>query len=167
MRNQKSLILAGASFLAISVILALFLHSKSGQDTQAPETGRQPVMSQRAEKPSLPNNGKHEKKINPEPPLQNPQASCAPTDKILEEIQDAAVSYNPSELPKIEPYLLHPDREIRQAAMNGMITLGDAAAGPLLRKAAALAPTPHEAVALIEAADYVELPPAKFRRRSK
>lgn len=99
--------------------------------------------------------------------IRDPEKIAVARENILEEIQDAAVSYDAAELPKIEPYLLHPDQEIRHAAMNGMITLGDAAASPLLRKAAGLAPTPQEAVALVEAADYVELPPGKLRRRTK
>jgi hypothetical protein len=81
---------------------------------------------------------------------------------ILGEIEHASVTYDAKALPDIERYLLHPDSEVRQAAMNGMIVLGDAAAGPLLRKAAEKAPTPKEAVALTEAADYIELPPGTF-----
>jgi hypothetical protein len=88
-------------------------------------------------------------------------------EEILEEINDAAVTYDPADLPRIEPYLLHPDKETRQAAMNGMVTLGDASAGALLRNAASRAPTPQEAVRLLEAADYVELPSATLRRRKK
>ena len=81
---------------------------------------------------------------------------------ILTDIEQASVTYDAKALPQIEPYLLHPDPEIRAAAMNGMVILGDAAAGPLLRKAAESAPTPKEAVALNEAADYVELPAGTF-----
>lgn len=77
---------------------------------------------------------------------------------IFNEIEQASVTYDAKALSDIEPYLLHPDPEVRQAAMNGMIVLGDAAAGPLLRKAAENAPTPKEAVALTEAADFIELP---------
>lgn len=81
---------------------------------------------------------------------------------IFNEIEQASVTYDAKALPDIEPYLLHPNPEVRQAAMNGMVVLGDAAAGPLLRKAAEKAPTPKEAVALGEAADYVELPSGTF-----
>ena len=77
---------------------------------------------------------------------------------IMETIDEAAVTYDPQELPKIQPFLLHPDPEIRKAAIDGMILLGDAAAAPLLRSAAKLAPSPEEAVAMNEAAAYVELP---------
>ena len=96
------------------------------------------------------------------PPMKENFASAPPKslgrDAILGEIEDASVTYDPIALPRIEPYLRHGDPEIREAARNGMIVLGDAAAGPLLRKASDDAATPQEAVAFIEAADYVELP---------
>ena len=81
---------------------------------------------------------------------------------ILAEIEQLSVTYDAKELPEIEPYLLHPDPEVREAAMNGMIVLGDSAAAPLLRKAAAGAANPKEAVALEEAAAYMELPAGTF-----
>ncbi len=81
---------------------------------------------------------------------------------ILNTIEQASVTYDAKALPLIEPYLLHQDPEIRLAAMNGMIVLGEAAAGPLLRKAAEKSTSPKEAVALSEAADFVELPSGTF-----
>lgn len=79
-------------------------------------------------------------------------------EEILETVHQASITYDPKELPAIQKYLLDADPEIREAARNAMIVLGDAAAGPMLRDASKLAPTPHEAVAMLEAADYVELP---------
>jgi hypothetical protein len=81
---------------------------------------------------------------------------------IFNEIEQASVTYDAKALPQIEPYLLHPDPEVRAAAMNGMIVLGDSAAAPLLRAAAEKAPTAKEAVALGDAADYMELPAGTF-----
>lgn len=81
---------------------------------------------------------------------------------ILEKIHEASITYDPSQLPAIRGYLLHPEAEIREAAVNGMIVLGDASAGPMLREAAKLAPTAKEAVVMEEAADYVELPSANL-----
>lgn len=81
---------------------------------------------------------------------------------ILNTIEQASVTYDAKALPLIEPYLLHQDPEVRLAAMNGMIVLGEAAAGPLLRKAAEMSTSPKEAVALSEAADFVELPSGTF-----
>ncbi len=79
-------------------------------------------------------------------------------EEILETVHQASITYDPKELPVIQKYLLDADPEIREAARNGMIVLGDASAGPMLRDASKLAATPHEAVAMLEAADYVELP---------
>lgn len=86
--------------------------------------------------------------------------SSLPTEKpkILEVIDEASVSYDAAELPKIQPFLLHADPEVRKAALEGMLTLGDAAAAPMLRTAAKLALTPEEAQAMTEAAAYLELP---------
>ena len=81
---------------------------------------------------------------------------------ILNTIEQASVTYDAKALPLIEPYLLHQDPDVRLAAMNGMIVLGEAAAGPLLRKAAEKCTSPKEAVALSEAADFVELPSGTF-----
>lgn len=78
--------------------------------------------------------------------------------EVLEFIHEAAISYSAEELPKIQPFLQHPDPEVRAAALQGMITLGDAAAAPLLRNAAQFAISAEEAAALRQAADYVELP---------
>lgn len=102
-----------------------------------------------------------------------PRADAEPVDRtvelgddelaaILSTIEEASVTYDSKALPLIEPFLLHADPRVRQAAMNGMIVLGEAAAGPLLRKAAGKAPSPREAVALADAADFVELPSGTF-----
>ena len=81
---------------------------------------------------------------------------------IIDEINDAAVMYDPAYLPAIEKYLLHQDAEVRKSAIDGMIVLGHSAAAPLLRDASKLAPTPYEAVAMLKAADYLELPSASM-----
>lgn len=80
--------------------------------------------------------------------------------QIFDEIHDASVTYSADALILIEPYLLHADVGVRRAAIEGMIVLGEKGAGQLMRAAAAKAPTPQDAVALLEAADYVELPSA-------
>jgi hypothetical protein len=161
MRKQQGLLIIGASIVLI-VALSLLLQSEK-RDSASEDSGP-PVTSSRVQRSATREAGTAVCPVQPDPGQKDPLTT---REKILEEIHDAAVTYEASEIPKIEPYLLHSDPEIRQAAMDGMIMLGDAAAGPLLRKAAAIAPTPHEAVALLEAADYVELPPAKLRRRSK
>ena len=81
---------------------------------------------------------------------------------IIDEINDASVMYDPAYLPAIEKYLLHQDVEVRKSAINGMIVLGHRAAAPMLRAASKLAPTPYEAVDMLKAADYLELPSASM-----
>lgn len=80
---------------------------------------------------------------------------------ILAVIHEASVTYDPRQLPKIAAFLHHPDAQIRQGAIDGMIVLGDSAAAPLLREAAQSASSPQEAVALENAAAYIELPSAR------
>lgn len=62
----------------------------------------------------------------------------------------------------IRPYLTHPGPEMRTATLQGMIILGDASAAPLLRAAAKETSDPKEVTALLEAADYLELPPVSL-----
>jgi hypothetical protein len=78
--------------------------------------------------------------------------------QILEAIHQASISYDAKELPKIQPHLIHPDAEVRAAALEGVLVLGDAAGAPLLRRAASTLKDPREAVKYLEAADYLELP---------
>ncbi|WP_345738412.1 HEAT repeat domain-containing protein [Prosthecobacter algae] len=84
----------------------------------------------------------------------------APREVLLEAINDVAITYDPVELPKIKPYLLHPDAEVRKAALDGMVVLGDAAASPMLRDAARQVTSTKEAIELMQAAEYLELPSA-------
>lgn len=86
-------------------------------------------------------------------------------EEILSVIEEASISYSAEELPKIQPYLSHPDPEVRAAAIQGMITIGEPAAAPLLRAAAQLAASTEEAKAMKEAADYVELPPGSMLKK--
>lgn len=114
--------------------------------------------------------------ISPTPPSEIPDGrnnkqreAASPIDKeeILNQIHDASVTYDPSQLPKLAEFLHHADEQIRQAAIDGMIVLGDAAAAPILREAARTASTAKEAVALEEAAAYMELPSARNVLRRK
>ena len=85
----------------------------------------------------------------------------------LEIMDDAATSYDAAELPKIQPYLVNPDPQLREAAMNAMIVLGDASAGAMMREAAKSMSSPEEAVKLLKSADYVELPSADIKKISE
>jgi hypothetical protein len=93
---------------------------------------------------------------NSSPPV--PLVDESSRERILTELQEAATTYDAAYLPKIQPYLSHPDAELRTAAVNAVITLGDSAGAPLLRAASSLIKDPREAVALLDAAEYMELP---------
>jgi hypothetical protein len=95
------------------------------------------------------------------------ESNALTKEEMIEVIHDASVSYDPRELPKIRPFLTHENAEVRKAAVDGMVILGDASAGEMIREAAKSAPTPQEAVAMLQAADYVELPSARAVLRSK
>jgi len=157
--KPRTIAMAGGAVLLIAAGVVFVPRSK-----EAPTPGDTARTEQ-----SAPQSAKIEDRGSATP--SKPDAGTAPkqpalTDEeratILNEIEQSSVTYDAKALPSIEPYLLHPDPEVRQAAMNGMIVLGDAAAGPLLRNAAGKAPNPKEAVALGEAADYIELPSGTF-----
>ncbi len=82
---------------------------------------------------------------------------------ILSTIEVSSISYDPVELPRIRPFLTDPDPDIRAAALNGVVVLGHADGAPLLRAAAKQSLDPNEAAKLLEAATYLELPPANIR----
>ncbi|WP_346334543.1 hypothetical protein [Prosthecobacter sp. SYSU 5D2] len=88
-----------------------------------------------------------------------------PNAQIIATIDDAAVLYSPEGLPKIQPYLLHSDPEVRAAAIDGMVNLGEAGGAALLRAAANLAPSAEEAAAMREAAAFLDLPPGRLPKR--
>lgn len=133
---------------------------KTAQTTQAAAPAKTPTAAAQSSEGATLSPGRTEEMPLSHQPLATVATAKTPDAKpqILEAIQDAAVSYDAKELPKIQPYLLHPDPEVRAAARQGMIDLGDAAAGPLLRAASNLALSPEEALALKEAANFVELP---------
>ena len=78
----------------------------------------------------------------------------------LETIRRAAARYDASAAPELDRYLLHADPEVREAARDGMVQAGDAAAVPYLRAAAGKMKDPREAILLLDAADFLELPAA-------
>jgi hypothetical protein len=79
-------------------------------------------------------------------------------EQVLDAIQSAATTYDTAALPHIQPYLVNTDPEVRSAALNGVIVLGESAGAALLRAAASQLKDPREAVAYLDAAEYLELP---------
>lgn len=99
------------------------------------------------------------------PPLSDDER-LARQRQAYDAIEAAAITYDAKSLPLIEPYLSDPDRLIRDAAVQGMIANGDASAATYLRAAATKTPDPREAAAMLDAADYVELPSASLLRKN-
>ncbi len=94
------------------------------------------------------------------PVASDPEAA---KEAILENIHDAATAYDASALPLIEPYLAHTDPEIRAAAVDGLVALGETGGAALLRDAARKLADPREAVTYLDAAEYLELPPITMK----
>ncbi len=157
--KPRTILMAGGAVLLIVAGVMLVPRSKEARPSS--ETSRTiqatPQVAKSAERGSV-----AQPEADAEPVAKEAKLPDEERAAILNEIEQASVTYDSKALPLIEHYLLHPDPEVRLAAMNGMVVLGDAAAGPLLRKAAEKAPTPKEAVALAEAAGFVELPSGTF-----
>lgn len=157
--KSRSLVLGLAACLVVGAGLLMFIQQpeKAVPAPGQPTVAKAVVTKEDAKNSNTTAPAKAEEDKDPVAPLDAKQRET-----LLVEIEQISVTYDAKELPKLEPYLLHPDAEVRKAAMNGMVVLGDSAASPLLRKAAEKAPTPQEAVALTEAADFMALPEGSF-----
>ena len=169
MKANIKLALVGGIVLVLAVILvALKFSSEGGAEDPAAEVARETVGA----------------KV---PPRQSPQSRRVPTDEdgfvedsklsageleareaarevILEKMHFAATSYDAAELPVIRPYLESPDPELRAAAVDAMLLLGDSSAGWMLREAAKRLGSVEEQKVMNEAAEYIEMPPANLTK---
>lgn len=75
-------------------------------------------------------------------------------------IAAAAARQDAEALPELVRHLGSPDPAVRALALDGVLQLGDAAGAEPLRAAARRMRDPREAARLLEAADYLALPPA-------
>lgn len=80
-------------------------------------------------------------------------------EEVLAFLHDTSVTYDPAELPKIQPYLLSPDLEVQKAAIDAMVVLGDSSAALMLREASRQVMDTNVVMDMLRAADYLELPP--------
>ncbi len=83
---------------------------------------------------------------------------------VLESLNDAATTYDAAQLPFINKFLYDGDPEIRKAARDAMLVLGDASAGKMLREAGETATNEQERSELMKAADYAELPTVNLKQ---
>ena len=97
----------------------------------------------------------------------NPEIVAAAREAAIEKMDEASTSYDPAKLPVIQPFLESEDPLLRDAAVDAMVVLGDASAGPMLRAAAKKLDSDLEAQKMREAAEYIELPPANLKEISE
>jgi HEAT repeat protein len=107
-------------------------------------------------------------------PSEKKATTTRPAPKVLDSkeaaighLQEVSTTYDPAGLPQIQPYLENPDPDIRAAAVDAMIVLGDSRAGTMLREAAKKLTSFEESKKMEEAARYVELPSADIRNLFK
>lgn len=86
------------------------------------------------------------------------EAAAAHRDEAQAVIDAAVVTYSPEGVKMIRPWLLDADPEVRMAARDGMVQLGEPDAVPLLRDAAGKLKEHSEIAAFHEAADLLALP---------
>lgn len=74
------------------------------------------------------------------------------------EIEAAVVTYSATALPALAKYLTHADPAVREAARDGFLQMGLGEGAAYLREAADKVRDPREAVQLLDAADFLDLP---------
>lgn len=84
-------------------------------------------------------------------------ASAGPAPELAR-IDTVVVTYAVESLPALAVYLTHADAEVRQAAREGFLQMGLTEGAAYLRAAADKIRDPREAVQLLDAADFLDLP---------
>ncbi|RYD39747.1 MAG: HEAT repeat domain-containing protein [Verrucomicrobiaceae bacterium] len=145
---KKLLIISG---LAVWTLFVAMTSSKSSTSAAAP-SNQEPAKRFHASAKS------HEREGNASVATQN---SATDPDRLATAqaiIESAALRYEPSAVKDIRPWLLDTDPQIRQAARDGLVMLGESDAIPFLRDAASRLKDPAEIASFHEAADLLSLP---------
>ncbi|WP_338286576.1 hypothetical protein [Luteolibacter sp. LG18] len=79
---------------------------------------------------------------------------------VREDIEKAVVTYSPDALPTFERFLASNEPDVREAARDGLVRLGQKGGAALLRRATARMTDPEEIKRMQETADWLDLPPA-------
>jgi hypothetical protein len=127
------------------------------------ETGAKPGQTPAANPASAASNLKsHTRPVAPAQAeansIQSKSADPQYRDDAQTTIDAAVVTYSPAGVKAIRPYLLDADPEVRAAARDGLVQLGESDAVPLLRDAASKLQDPQEITSFREAADLLALP---------
>jgi hypothetical protein len=160
--QSKSILLWGLATLALvgSVVLSVSLFkSEQPIDQKSAQAHAKPTKSNVAAHKS---NGGTKAQV---PVSQaNHPSLLSKQEEALAFLHDTSVTYDPAELPKIQPYLLSSDKEVQMAAINAMVVLGDAGASPMLREASRQITDTDVVMEMLKAADYLELPPVDLKK---
>ena len=92
------------------------------------------------------------------PPTPTPQERQAAIDAEKDQLYTWSMSGDAANLPKILADLNSPEKEIRLAAIEAAKQFGDTNAIPVLKAAAAKTDDSQEAIAMLQAADFIALP---------
>jgi hypothetical protein len=164
---MKTKLLSGLSLLLfLSVILIVYL--KSNQSPSRP-------LGEPSSNKSLPPDttsafvhkivaAKKERRSEDPTSLQKKEITSVATD--LAEIEKLMDERDSKVVTSLLGKMHSPSKEIRQAALDGIMLIDDSSAAPELRKIAAIMRDPQESAAIIHSADFLELPPAKLNFKS-
>lgn len=100
--------------------------------------------------------------LPPTPAILTPEERQAAADAEIDHLQDWSLNDDPASLSNILNDLTYPDKEVREAAIEAAEQFGSSDAVPVLRKLAANDEDPEERAALLEAADFLSLPPLEL-----
>jgi len=147
LRNLSFILLGLAAWIAIVVLTP----SESREAKPAPPVPGGSAMRERRATP-------REKQPVMAATAPGGEADSARREEAQDEIHAAVVTYSPEGVKAIRPWLLDGDPEIRAAARDGMVQLGEPDGVPVLRDAATKLGDPAEIAAFQEAADLLALP---------
>jgi hypothetical protein len=167
---NKKTILAGGLMLVIAIIIALKFTSDE-VPASSPDAANQAAdlaanRPKPAPRPTPTAQTRPGGSLGATPALTGEAAEKARA-AAIEKMQEASTTYDAAQLPVIQPYLVSPDPELRAAAVDAMIVLGDASAGAMIREAAKSMTSLDEVKKMENAADYAELPPVDFKKMKK
>lgn len=181
MSNSKSLLIGGGALLLVAAGAGVWLArpASPAEKTMAAQAEVKAEGERTKPQPMAAGGGQAAEGNTSTIPSGNPASELTPEQKrtaaeeresVMVILDEAATTYDPAQLPVVDKYLYHTDPEIRKAAKDSMVVLGDSGAGKLLRKAAESAASEEERKAMIEAAEYMELPaldPRTFAEQMK
>lgn len=98
----------------------------------------------------------------PLPAILTPEERQAAADAEIDRLQDWSLNTDPASLSNILADLTYPDKRVREAAIEAVKQFGSSNAVSTLRDLAANDEDPAEKADLLEAADFLSLPPLEF-----